>query len=224
MQNKYCLPIIKSSQEEILSTIQQANENYAYFEIWVDYIDNLDDNFIHQLVGDYETRLIFVFRRKFGHKPRMQPQKITQIIDLLSQSESMIDLDIVQNKEELEYIKKSNINLICSYHDYEKTPETSELEAKIDDMEEHNPSIIKISTFCDTENDALRLLELQQELIETGQKHIVLGMGENGLVTRIFGTLWGNELAFIPETTEDESAKGQIARDKFDRIMKELAE
>jgi 3-dehydroquinate dehydratase type I len=71
---------------------------------------------------------------------------------------------------------------------------------------------------CQTEQDALRLLQLLLELKAKNQRCIILGMGEHGITTRIFGTLWGNELIFAPETLAEQSAPGQLTRQQLDNI------
>jgi 3-dehydroquinate dehydratase len=44
-------------------------------------------------------------------------------------------------------------------------------------------------------------------------------MGEHGLVTRIFGTLWGNPIVFAPVTSSHASAPGQLTREEFAEIF-----
>lgn len=222
MQNKYCLPIIKPSGGEVLSAIEQSEASYGYFEVWLDYIEDFDLGFISDLIDKYPDRIILVLRRQNLEPIKMPSGQRLKILGEVAGKDCFIDLDITSQTEDLQYAKGVNLKKIVSFHDYAGTPDDAQLNAKIEEITSHNPQIIKISTFCDTVDDALRLLIIQQGFIKSGQKHIVLGMGENGLITRIFGTLWGNEFAFVPETTEGESAKGQITRDKFEKIMKEL--
>jgi 3-dehydroquinate dehydratase type I len=83
-------------------------------------------------------------------------------------------------------------------------------------------NVIKISTMCKNQRDALRLLALLIDLREAGQKCIVLGMGKHGVITRIFGTMWGNEMTFTPLEVASRSAQGQLPYDKLDSIMQAL--
>ncbi|HYF97089.1 MAG TPA: type I 3-dehydroquinate dehydratase [Patescibacteria group bacterium] len=226
MKDKYCLPIIKESPEDIFLTIKRLEHDYGYFEIWLDYLNNIDESKILTLANGYPGRLVFVFRRKNLEPIQMPLATRLNLIDKLSKIDCLVDIDISCQQDELEYIKDNAVQFgkIISFHDYEKTPEDKELKDKINQMQSYEADILKISTFCNSKNDAIRLMKLQTELIENNQKHIVLGMGENGLVTRIFGTLWGNELAFIPEDSENETAPGQITKAKFETIMKELTD
>lgn len=220
MQNKYCLPILKNSKSLVAETIEKNLENYGYFEIWLDYVADLDNEFVSKLVSSYEDRLVFVFRRKSGEQTAMSPDKTNEIINILAKTASMIDLDIEKQKDELDYIKTldKSVKLICSYHNYEITPPDDELSKIVEQIRTYSPDIIKVATMCNQASDAFRLIGLKKDFFENEQNHIVLGMGEEGKITRVFGALWGNALIFIPETTEEASAPGQLTRAEMDKI------
>lgn len=226
MENKYCLPIIKTTTAEISETINRLKDEYGYFEIWLDYIEDFNLDHILALIDQYPDRIILVFRRQNLDPVKIPPEQRRKVLDAVTNKNCLIDLDITAQTEELNYLKSSgqDKNLLCSYHNYESTPPDDELEKIVNSMEAYSPGIIKLSTMCNTKDDALRLLRLEQRLSGEGKRHIVLGMGENGLVTRIFATLWGNELAFIPETDDTSSAPGQITKDRFEKIIKELTD
>jgi 3-dehydroquinate dehydratase-1 len=86
-------------------------------------------------------------------------------------------------------------------------------------MTTFDPCIFKIATYCNSPLDAIRLLELGEVIRARGKKSIILGMGPNGLATRIFGTLWGNELCYAPLENAEASAPGQISLEEFEKIF-----
>ena len=47
-------------------------------------------------------------------------------------------------------------------------------------------------------------------------------MGEFGTITRIFGTLWGNEMIYAPKEKKNASAPGQLTKIQLETIFKEL--
>lgn len=47
-------------------------------------------------------------------------------------------------------------------------------------------------------------------------------MGEFGIITRIFGTIWGNEMIFAPKSIEGASAPGQLTKKQLEDIFKAL--
>lgn len=223
MKERYCLPITKPNKAEVAATIEQLKGEYGFFEVWLDYIKDFDLDFIADLIDKYPDRLILVFRRKNLEPIKMPLQQRKKVLDTATGKNCLVDLDITQ-AEELDYLKSSgkDKNLLCSYHNYEATPAYDELEKIVNDMEAYSPGIIKLSTMCNSADDALRLIKLKVRFLENERKHIVLGMGEEGKITRVFGALWGNALIFIPETQEEASAPGQITRQEFDKIMERI--
>lgn len=89
-------------------------------------------------------------------------------------------------------------------------------------MSRNRPKIFKIATFCRSKKDALRLLDILQTLKKEGKKCIVLGMGKFGIITRIFGSLWGNEMIFAPLTIIEQSAPGQLTKSQLLNIFHNL--
>lgn len=217
----YCLPIIKSTQAEVLATIQQHRQHYGAVEVWVDYITDLDTHFITRLIDELGAGLCVVFRRQNLEAITMPLAQRLELLETLDQTAAYADLDIANQQPELQHIasKKLQLNTIVSHHDYTQTPDDGALQKLITDMQRYQPTILKIACLCQHEQDALRLLQCQLDLRKQGQRCIMLGMGKAGLVTRIFGTLWGNALAFAPETLTEASAPGQLTRNQMQTIL-----
>jgi 3-dehydroquinate dehydratase I len=223
MKINYCLPIIKETKKEILEVINAYRKEYEYFEVWLDYVKDLDQSFLKELLEKHQDKLIIVLRQKNLEPIKMSLEKRLEIIKLLNNSDSYLDLDISQ-QEELKYIETNafTVKKIISYHNYEETPEKEKLNEIIDRIKKYTPEIIKISTYCKSEKDALNLLYLQQKLKKEEKKHIILGMGKSGIVTRIFGTVWGNEITFAPIDKSDASAPGQLTKNQLENIYEIL--
>ena len=224
MKIKYCLPIIKNTKEEVLQEILQSLNQYDIFEVWVDYIENLDEKFVKNLIVKFKEKLIVVFRRQNLEKVSISLEKRLIIISLLENTQSMIDLDILAQKNELDQIKNHGMKIktIVSYHNYQETPDDSKLKEIIDTMKIYDPEAFKIATKCNNQKDALRLLGLLLAMKEKDVKAIVLGMGELGIITRIFGTIWGNEMIFAPKNISESSAPGQLTREQLETIFRVL--
>ncbi|MBI2334381.1 shikimate dehydrogenase [Candidatus Daviesbacteria bacterium] len=201
MKVNYCLPIIKSKIDGVLKMISQ-NQDYDCFEIWLDHIRDLNLDFVKK----YEGKLILRSRRK----------NLKKIIDSKVSSSCFFDLDISQKK----HFKASR--LILSYHNYRETPSDEKLQEIVKKMLQQRAAIYKISTFCKSDNDALRLLDLLADLKEQGLKCIVLGMGPKGKVTRIAGCVLGNEITYAPVRGSQASAPGQLTKPKLENILKNI--
>lgn len=222
MNTKYCLPIIKNTKKETLGVLR--TKGYDFYEVWLDYIQNLDSKFILSIAKKLNKKLIFVFRRKNLEKVKLSTDKRQKIIARLLRFNVTLDIDFLTQHEELEFLrqKQTNIKLILSFHNYKETPTLDFLKKLINKMKRYNPSIYKISTFCQKEEDAFILLNLLLWLKRQNLKYIVLGMGNHGLITRIFGAVWGNMINFAPLNLEEKSAPGQLTKKQLELILKEI--
>lgn len=223
MKQKYCLPIIKTKNTEVLKIILGKKTSYDFFEVWLDYIKDLNLDFIEALIKRFDGKLIFLFRRQNLEAPKMSFQKRIEIINLIAGSKCLLDLDVSQKKE-LDIIKKKpkKIRLIVSYHNYKETLSRQKLEKIIQVINKHNPEIYKISTFCNKDSDALCLIDLLSSLKERGLKCIILGMGEKGIITRIAGAIIGNEISFAPISNKGKSAAGQLTKSELEKILQKI--
>jgi len=222
--NSYCLPIIKFSKSEVLEQIETHQAAYSYFEVWLDYVRDLDEAFVRELTGRLQGQLVVVFRRQGLEAIHMKLEERLAFLRLFDGTPVLVDLDLDSQEPELDYIRqhKMVIQSVVSYHNYDLTPDGSELRQIVARMEAYAPAVYKVSAMCQTEHDAVRLLGLLLSLKAAGRRYIVLGMGEPGVVTRIFGTLWGNTLVFAPETIAESSAPGQLTRAQLDSILSTL--
>ena len=224
INNKYCLPIIKSARAEVQAAIQANIDRFRFFEVWLDYIDDLDPGFAAKVVGLYPHRLVMVFRRQNLEPMRMAPGTRLEMISTLARKQVLVDFDVSTQTEEITQAQSARLSLktILSYHNYSLTPSDTELRSLTHRMEDWGAHIMKFSTYCSIQRDALRLLSLLIDLREGGHRSIILGMGKHGVITRVFGTLWGNEMVFAPVDAGSRSAPGQITVDKLDSIMQAL--
>jgi 3-dehydroquinate dehydratase type I len=223
---KYCLPIIESTKVNVLRAIttHSTSGEYDYFEVWLDYIDDVDIAFLEELLNKLGNKLIFLFRTKDQGSLMLSDSTRKAFIDRIAYSEAYLDIDIHFQKNDLEYSAtlKKPVKTILSYHNYKETPDDLFLDQIITAMEQYNPSLYKIACFCQHEKDALRLLALGLHLKKNKKKYIVLGMGEHGVITRIFGTAWGNEMIFAPQSSSNESAPHQLTLLQLITIFNQL--
>lgn len=221
MQINYCLPIITNTKEQVLKSIEENKKHYEYFEVWLDYIADLDKEFVKHLAEMLGDKLLLLFRRQRLEKPHMEKVFRQEILQALDNTNAYIDLDISIQEEDILYIKNNNLRLpsVCSYHNYENTPDDAQLEKLLTKMEQYKPTVYKFATFCQNELDAVRLMQLQVKLKQQQKQHIILGMGEYGMITRVFGTMWGNMMIFAPKTSESQSAPGQLTRSQLEKVF-----
>lgn len=220
----YCLPIITGQLEKAEASIVEAAEEYRYFEIWLDYLSSWRPEDLVPLANRFPDRLLFLFRRQRLEPVRTPIAERRRVYELLGGLPAFLDLDIRAQKEDLDYIgaAKLKIRTVLSFHDYDETPPDSELKDLCAEMLEHGAYVSKIATACASPEDAARLLRLGAELSAAGRRFVVLGMGEEGKITRVAGAIWGSYMTFAPRSLQGSSAPGQLTRARMQRIIMEM--
>ncbi len=224
MKHSFCIPIIKPTKKEVFATILKNKKNYDYFEVWLDYIEDLDLDFISQLENKLSDKLILLFRRQKLEKPTMKKSFREEVLKNLNNSKSYVDFDIESQLSDVLFVQKQKLNLklLLSYHNYSETPSDTKLLSSFSKMNKFKPEIYKASCFCNSDQDAARLIKLLTSLKNEGKKCIILGMGKHGVLTRIAGMIMGNEFSFAPMTLQEASAPGQLTQKELRDVLKIL--
>lgn len=223
MAINYCLPINKSTAGDVLGLVDAQNDRFQYFEFWLDYLQPLESDFVHSLAERLQSRAIFLFRRQGVSISSTPLQVRQQLYRGIAGTGAYVDIDIAQ-QEDLNFLAQTKLELplIASYHNFITTPQYNELFEILQNMSRCRPAIYKLAAFCRSRRHALRLLNFILDLSRQNIRKIVLGMGENGIPPRLFGTLWGNELIYAPLALEDASAPGQLTRDQLEAVFSNL--
>lgn len=197
-----CAPIKKTSKNEVIKNLKEAQKLVDIIEIWFDEVKNIDEDFFKK---------IFSLKKKpFIYKSSSNLENIKKI---LSNKIEFIDLDVSCPIKIIEEVQRLNpkTKIILSFHDFNKTPSTQILKKIIKKMLIKKADIVKLATYAKDFNDSLRILALLEELNKNKIKAICLCMGKEGRITRTSGHLFGNYLMYAPIKTEDKTADGQIS-------------
>jgi len=117
-------------------------------------------------------------------------------------------------------IKKISTSLIVSYHDFNMTPDIDMLYGRI---AKTNADIVKIATQAQTRTDSLKMLQLINNVyIQDGKPIIGICMGQDGIITREWGPVYGSYLTFASMDDKTASAPGQISIDKLRETWRNL--
>ena len=238
------MPIISDSTLEIETRLKSAftkgdPAEYDYAEVWLDYITRETSEgepfsehraarmieWIKEITARYPNKLLILFRRLLLEEPTLSSAERIAVLNSLSGAPILLDLDIKSQREDLETIKNSTLQfkLITSYHNYSQTPNNSELEAILNDMQTYSPYWAKLACYCQTDEDAWRLMGWRLKFNQTNQSGIVLGMGPHGRITRVANSIWGNSLIFAPPKGEDTTAPNQLSLEELKLMLDGLA-
>lgn len=104
-------------------------------------------------------------------------------------------------------ISETNNTIISSFHDYEQTPSADGIINKLSGMK---GDVVKVAYNVRSFSDLKNIYDASQKL---NRKHILLGMGELGTVTRIRQSILNNEFTFA--YVSEPTAPGQLSLEEM---------
>lgn len=133
-----------------------------------------------------------------------------------------IDIEIeVPEKERsalVDYAKAKGCDVIISYHNYDSTPSTEEMKTILQDCYNYGADVAKLAVQNNSKEDAARTIGLHA----LGGRIVVLGMGKEGVISRVAAPLLGSEFTFASATPELATAPGQISKEALQTIYKNI--
>ena len=155
-------------------------------EIRLDFFDQTSLTRLSRLRAEAPLPLIFTFRRR-GEEELFEKA--------LALGPAFADIEVGTDPSFVERIAKlyPKISLICSMHDFKKTPE--DLEAVLESMKGPHFSMYKIAVHANSTLDMMRLMVFGREQ----SKRVPLScisMGEYGQPSRVLGPIIGNILNY----------------------------
>ena len=231
-----CVPLIGKTNEEILKQAIAAEESEAQIVEWrVDHYKHVEDQqavldaLSHIRTTLKHKELLFTFRTLEEGGER--PFTLTQYKELcLAAADSgLIDwIDVELEKAEflgrafIQEIKKAQVKLILSNHDFEKTPEDAVLILKIGVMNQFGADVGKLAMMPKQVQDVLRLMGIITKARGFNQLPLaIMAMGELGKISRVSGALTGSVFTFA--SLQGASAPGQIPIERMTNYLQEFS-
>ncbi|MFX1411204.1 MAG: type I 3-dehydroquinate dehydratase [Promethearchaeota archaeon] len=239
MKFKICvvIPIKSNNHDENLSLIKNAiNEKPDFIELRFDFIDNpenitkeLGSNLLNVIPPNVST--IFTFRNySEGGKVKVDEKERLKILEKLVEAQpDFIDIEMNSVEEILNNIinlaSNKKVNIIFSFHDFEKTPSyketlefTLKFENKLINKMIINSNIVEKSVYkvvftAQNFEDNLTPINLCKYFSNNNRKVISFCMGEIGIFSRIICTKFGSFMTYA--FLEEKTAPGQIKIEKL---------
>jgi 3-dehydroquinate dehydratase I len=118
----------------------------------------------------------------------------------------------------------SPTKLICSWHDFSRTPAREELQGRLESMRHSGADIGKIVTMAHDFRDVLRVLSLQELASQMSFPLIAFCMGEAGRISRLATNALGGYMTYCTDEDGEQTAPGQISVDTMRRIQRLMQE
>lgn len=108
-----------------------------------------------------------------------------------------------------EVSRRHGVGLVCSYHDFERTPPMDALAAQFRRAQELGGDVAKVSVMARGAGDALTLLAATLQASQTLELPLIgVSMGPHGALSRMVGFAFGSALTF--GVAAGSSAPGQM--------------
>ena len=196
---KLCVSTFGRDVQSLKNSVIKAIDIGAdIVEVRLDYLEDLDVNVLSSTLRPYMDKLVLTLRPRYenGLFEGDEEERVGILKQLSQEGPAYVDIELrspmIQDLSK--ELMKAGITVIVSWHDFEKTPETDELQ-KIANLAMSCGSIAKVVTMAKSFSDNLRILSLYH----TGDKHrlIAFCMGAEGVLSRFLSVMLGAPFMYV---------------------------
>lgn len=206
------IAVVKGTLEEAKQTLEAAHSLAEAVEFRLDLLDEKALKQLVKLKQKVSTPTIFTLRSRpqGGAFSGNERERQNKLLEYLTLSPTYVDLEYDIDPAFVKSLRAAHpkLQIISSYHDFEKTPE--DLKAILDRMQAFPADIFKIACFANSTLDSLRVLLFIQEMRQKEVPIAGMCMGTLGSVTRILAPVIGSLFTYAPHNEKGETASGQV--------------
>ncbi|MFC5712908.1 type I 3-dehydroquinate dehydratase [Thalassorhabdus alkalitolerans] len=229
-----CVPLIGKDEQEIMQELEKIVKDKPDIIEWrADFFKDLSN--VEKVISTLqkikesgnEIPILFTIRseKEGGQPARIGEEEKMEVFAQVCASGyvSFVDYELANNHESIarlrRFSKENGVKLLISHHNFEETPELSEMISKCKEAELLQADIVKIAVMPNNMDDVLLLLEATNKLSKMLSVPLVtISMGKYGAITRMLGWVFGSAITFA--VGEQSSAPGQIPIEKLKEMIK----
>ena len=216
-----CAPLVGAHHDALLEEAKAAVKAGADIVEWrIDYFQKLDraidtGRALREVLSGTPLLLTRRSVAEGGQPVALSETDIVQLYreacaagfaDLVDYEMSSAEADI---KSVREAARRHGVGLVCSFHDFERTPPLAELAKQFRRAQELGGDVAKVSVMARSPEDLLTLLAATQQASKTLELPLIgISMGPRGALSRTIGFAFGSALTFGVATAG--SAPGQM--------------
>ncbi len=207
------VPITAETVEAALVDIRKANSKADAIELRLDFLRELNETILKELLQECKKPVIVTFRNKNYGASIECTERMFLLKKAIDFNADYIDLDFDTEKEFINEIaeKKGNTKIILSHHDFNETlPLHSLLQLLQSMLSIEAADVLKIVTYAKDEKDNDTIFALIRAAKAFGKPIIAFCMGPKGRKSRIESIKMGAFLTFASLGRGKESAAGQL--------------
>ena len=199
MKYKTCVSIAEKNPRKIKHILKNSLVKSEYAEIRLDFVKPSEIPDILQDIEGKISRCVCTLRPKNeGGKFSGKENERISIIKLISEyNPFLLDVEfntLKKNQKLRQYLKKSNTDILVSWHDFKKTPSANSLNSRLKEMKKLS-NFVKIVTVAKSISDTSRILSLYNKPSKT--KPIAFAMGEQAKFSRILCIHLGSPYTYV---------------------------
>lgn len=210
---KICVPIQESTQKAVQKRLNEVKKEADIAEVWLDQIRDLA---IETLFSKKVLPIAAVCKR-LVEKGRFRGG-FEALSDVLKEAihcgadyiDIPLDMPEIMNKKIVQKAREKSCKVIVSHHDFKATPDYSGLVKLADRIKKRGADIVKIATHAKDLQDTVNMIALARYLQDLETRHILIAMGQKGILSRILTPTLDGEMMFATLGKTGQTAPGQL--------------
>jgi len=233
---KVILPIVERAEAAILEKAAQFSTLQADCVEWR--VDHFDDARTPGAVARCLAKLRVALKDKLllvtirtkaeGGQAALSPAEYRQFLELVLDTDcaDLLDIEFFTAGADLpllvEQAHTAGVPVVCSSHDFAKTPPRAELVERMVQMQQAGADLPKLAVMPQSRIDVLELLAATAEMAEHHPETpvITMSMGALGAVSRLAGETFGSAMTFA--NPGQASAPGQVPLEVVNQVLDAL--
>jgi len=218
MKYKTCVSIAEITPYKIKKTLKIALKKSDYVEVRFDFLKSEQIPEAIKIIKKDLKQIVCTLRPKTeGGKFTGNEKERIAILKLIAEyNPFLLDVEfntLKRNASLVKYLKSTKTNLLVSWHDFKKTPNSTVLKKKMKQMSKFS-SNVKIVCTAKSTDDSNRMLELYSK---KGKYNLIsFAMGDLGRISRILCLYLGSPYTYV--SLGKAIAPGQFSVDEVKKI------
>ncbi len=218
MKYKTCVSIAETTPSKTKKILKIALAKSDFVEVRFDFLKTEQIPEALEMIKKDLNRVVCTLRPKTegGKFPGNEKERIAILKLIAEYNPFLLDVEFNTLKKNLalvKYLKLTKTKLLVSWHDFKKTPKSSELKMKMNQMSKFSSNVKIVSTAKSTD-DSTRMLELYGK---KGKNNLIsFAMGDFGRISRILCLYLGSPYTYV--SLGKAIAPGQFSVDEVKKI------